>query len=391
MNKANHRAGGSGSIRKRSDGRWEGRYTAGFDPKTGKQIQKSIYGKTQKEVRQKISQISVELDTGTYREACQMTLREWFDIWLEDYLINVKESTAYLYRRRIELYLRPSLGSIPLDQLDPHTIQHLYNKLGKEHDGRKPLSAKTIKNVHGILHECLHQAVLLNYVQTNPTNACVLPKPVKKEIHPLSDEEVHRFLNEIKGSKYEILFKVYLFTGLREAELLGLKWDCVDFDNGTILIDKQLNKSQKKGGKYLFTPPKNDKSRTLNPAPFVMNLLQEQRDIQNEMREAAGPAWEDSGLVFTNEFGRYMSYRAAYDAFKRHVAAIGTPDVRIHDLRHTFAVNSLRAGDDIKTLQENMGHAAASFTLDVYGHYTDDMRRASASRMESFIISVLNV
>ena len=385
MNTANHSAAGNGSIRKRSDGRWEGRYSVGFDPKTGKQIQKSIYGKTQKEVRQRLSQITVDLDTGEYCEPCKMTLNEWFDIWLQDYLVGVKASTAYLYERRVDLYLRPALGKIRMDQLNPHTIQHLYNSLGKEHDGKKPLSAKTIKNIHGLLHKCLQQAVLLEYIKSNPCNACVLPKVVNKQINPLTDDQVKLFLEEIKGNKYEILFKVYLFTGMREAELLGLKWDCVDFEAGTILIDKQLNKSQKKGGQYMFTPPKNNKSRTLNPAPFVMTLLKEQREIQNEMRRTAGPAWEESGLVFTNEFGRYMSYRAAYDEFKKRVTAIGYPDIRVHDLRHTYAVNSLRAGDDIKTLQENMGHATASFTLDVYGHYTGDMRRASASRMEDFI------
>mgnify|MGYP002857581963 FL=1 len=391
LNTANHSAGGSGNIRKRSDGRWEGRYSVGFDPKTGKQIQKSIYGKTQKDVRQRLSQITVDIDTGEYIEPCKMTLNEWFDIWLQDYLVGVKASTAYLYERRVDLYLRPALGKIRMDQLNPHVIQHLYNELGKEHDGKKPLSAKTIKNIHGLLHKCLQQAVLLDYLKSNPSNACVLPKVVNKKINPLTDEQVKLFLKEIEGNKYELLFKVFLFTGLREAELLGLKWDCVNFNEGTILIDKQLNKSQKKGGKYMFTPPKNNKSRTLNPAPFVMNLLKEQKKLQDEMRQTAGPAWEESGLVFTNEFGRYMSYRAVYDEFKKRVTAIGYPEIRVHDLRHTYAVNSLRAGDDIKTLQENMGHATAAFTLDVYGHYTNDMRRASASRMEDFISSNFNL
>ena len=148
--KSTKNAKGGGTIRKRSDGRWEGRYSIGFDPQTGKQIQKSVYGATQKEVRQKLSVITTQIDDGSYVEPCKMKLNDWFDIWLEDYLNGVKDSTAYLYQRRIDLYLRPALGATRLDQLDSHTIQHLYNSLGKEQNGRKKLSAKTIKNVHGI-------------------------------------------------------------------------------------------------------------------------------------------------------------------------------------------------------------------------------------------------
>ena len=173
-------AKGSGTIRKRSDGRWEARYTTGIDSKTGKQIQKSVYGKTQKEVRQKLTEITAELDAGTYREPCKMTVDEWLDIWLKDYQIGVKPSTAYLYERQTKLYLRPELGSIPLETLKAHTIQHLYNKLSQEHDGQPALSSKTIKNIHGVLHKALQQAVLLNYIRYNPTSACVLPKIIKR-------------------------------------------------------------------------------------------------------------------------------------------------------------------------------------------------------------------
>ena len=122
-----------------------------------------------------------------------------------------------------------------------------------------------------------------------------------------------------------------------------------------------------------------------------MKLLRTQKARQSEQRLLAGPAWEDSGLVFTNEFGRYVSYRAIFDSFKRIVRRIGIPDARIHDLRHTYAVNCIRAGDDIKTVQSNLGHATAAFTLDVYGHFTDDMRQASSRRMEQFISDVLGL
>lgn len=317
-----------------------------------------------------------------------MTVNEWLDIWLKDYQIGVKDSTAYLYERQAKLYLRPALGNIPLETLKAHTIQRLYNSLSQEHDGQPALSVKTIKNIHGVLHKALQQAVLLNYIRYNPTTACVLPKIVKKEIHPLTDQQTAQLLNLLKGSKYEIPLTIDLFTGLREGELLGLMWDCVDFEKGTILINKQLRRSQRKGGTYYFSPSKNNKSRTLTPAPYVMKLLQAQKVQQAKQRLMAGPAWEDSGLVFTNEFGRYVSYRAIFDSFKRIVRNIGALATRFHDLRHTFAVASIKSGNDIKTVQKNLGHATAAFTLDVYGHVTKQMKQDSAARMEQFIKSV---
>ena len=385
-------AKGGGTIRQRPDGRWEARYTLGIDPGTGKQIQKSVYGKTQKEVAQNLRQITAEIDAKTYVAPCKLSVAEWMAVWAQDYLVGIKASTAYLYKRTIELYIEPHLGHIRLDTLNAHTVQHFYNELAKpSKPDAAPLSAKSIKNIHGVLHKALQQAVLLNYIRYNPTTACVLPKIVKKEIHPLTDQQTAQLLNLLKGSKYEIPLTVDLFTGLREGELLGLIWDCVDFEKGTILVNKQLRRSQRKGGTYYFSPPKNNKSRTITPAPYVMKLLQAQKVQQARQRLMAGPAWEDSGLVFTNEFGRYISYRAIFDSFKRIVKHIGLSDARIHDLRHTYAVNCIRAGDDIKTVQSNLGHATAAFTLDVYGHFTDDMRSVSAQRMEGFIANVLNL
>ena len=317
-----------------------------------------------------------------------MTLNEWLDIWLEDYTIGLKDSTAFNYERSMDLYVRPALGNVRLDHLDGRMIQHLYNTLRKERDGKKPLAAKTIKDVHGMLHCILQQAVRLNYIRTNPSDNCVPPRVFKKEIKPLTDAQMNKLLEAIQDSRYRIMIIVFMFTGLRESELLGLMWDCVDFDRGSILIDKQLNKSQRKDGGYSFNPTKNGKSRLIVPAPYVMDLLREQQALQARWAEEAGSVWNNEyNLVFTNELGRYTSFRALYDCFKRIVKSLNMPGVRIHDLRHTYAVNSLRAGDDIKTVQENLGHSTAAFTLDFYGHCTDEMRIASSNRMQNFISS----
>ena len=317
-----------------------------------------------------------------------MTVNEWLDIWLKDYQIGVKDSTAYLYERQAKLYLWPALGNIPLETLKAHTVQRLYNSLSQEHDGQPALSAKSIKNIHGVLHKALKQAVLIGYLRTNPTEACILPRIIRKEMHPLEEDQVAVFLREVQGHPHEYLYKIALFTGLREGEVLGLGWEHIDFQAGTLTVKRQLRREQKKGGEYYFSPPKNNKSRCLTLAPSVIQLFRLQKLEQNSMRMEAGDAWEEHGLIFTNQTGGYLSYRTVYDRFKRIVRNIGAPATRFHDLRHTFAVASIKSGDDIKTVQENLGHATAAFTLDVYGHVTKQMKQDSAARMEQFIKSV---
>lgn len=382
---------GAGSIRQRSDGRWEARFVIGVDPGTGKDIRKSVYAATQKEVRKKMTEALAALDQGTYREPCKMTLGQWLDIWSADYLGGVKPFTLRSYSDHIKNHLKPSLGAVKLDALNAHTIQHFYNGLSQDRDGKPGLSPKTIKNIHGVLHKALKQAVLLGYIRVNPSDACVLPRIEKAAIHPLDEEQSKAFLQAIQGQRYEILFTVTLFTGMREGEVMGLMWECVDFNRGIILVNKQLQREKKVGGQYIFAPLKNDKTRIITPAPFVMQLLRHHQRSQTEQRLKMGSLWNESGLVFTNEVGRHLAYSTILKDFKKAVASIGCPSVRFHDLRHSYAVAAIRSGDDIKTVQGNLGHATASFTLDVYGHVTDQMKAASAQRMNEYIKNVLGL
>lgn len=383
-------AKGSGTIRKRSDGRWEARYTTGIDPKTGKQIQKSVYGKTQKEVRMRLTEVTSELDNGTYIEPCKMTVDQWLDAWLEEYTPDVKPLTLVSYRTHAKNNIRPYFGQMRLSALDAPTIQKLYNRLLRGDDERKPLSPKTIKDLHGVLHRALQQAVQLGLIRVNPASACKPPRVEKPNIHPLADENVTKFLTAIRGDDFEAIFQLGLFTGMRQGELLGLMWGCVNFDTDTILVDKQLQRSYERGGGYRFISPKNGKARLISAAPSVMAILKQQRQRQNAMRQQAGAAWEESSLVFTDEFGNHLSPVTVRKHCKAALNAIGQTDVRFHDLRHSFAISSIQSGDSIKMVQENLGHATASFTLDVYGHVSDQMRRDSASRMEHYIHSVTN-
>ena len=412
--KSNTRAAqGSGTIRQRADGTWEARFVVGHDPGTGKPVRKSVYAKTQKEVRQKLAQAVAAVDNKSYREPCKMTLGEWLDIWVDTYLKDVKPRTLKIYQDDIRLHIKPYLAAVKLNELDTHTVQRFFNTLlrsgkrvpkrdkeGKivKKDGKTvyegaPLSSKTVKNVHGVLHGALRQAVVNRYIPINPADGdfCKLPKIQKQEIKPLDEVQIADFLKAIHGDRFEELFLVTLFTGLRQGEVLGLTWDCVDFDNGTLLVNKQMQLHQEQGIKaYQLVPTKNSKSRTITAAPSVMSLLRRRRAIQAQQHLEAGPLWQDSDLVFTDELGLHLTKSSVYRSFKKIVAAIGRPDTRFHDLRHSYAVAAIRSGDDIKTVQGNLGHATAAFTLDVYGHVTDQMKQASAARMEAFIKSVSN-
>ena len=389
-------AAGTGTIRKKTvhrDGReytyWEGRYTSGYDPGTGKQVQRSITGKTQKEVAQKLKAATAALDNGTYIEPNKQTVGQWMDIWAETYLGSVKPRTLDLYKAIIRLYIKPALGAVRLEELNAHTIQMFYNNLSKPTKERpNGLSAKTIKNVHGVVHKALQQAVLTGYLRFNPADACTLPRIERKELVPLDDIEIAAFLAAIQGHRFETLYAVTLFSGLRESEVMGLMWDCVDFESGTITINKQLQRLRGNGGEYRFMSPKNGKKRIITPAASVMTMLKRHKVVQAKQRLFVGEGWEDSGLVFTDELGHHLSQTLIYRDFKNIAASIGRPDARFHDLRHSYAVAALRAGDDIKTVQETLGHATAAFTLDVYGHVTNQMKRASAERMEAYIKTV---
>ena len=386
-------ANGSGSIRKKTVTRngkpytyWEARYTEGFDQGTGKQIQRSITGRTQKEVAEKLREVTASIDHKTYTPPSKLTLNEWLEIWVRDYLPDIKPSTCLLYQKNIALYIAPYLGSVKLTALSSPMVQNLYKELHTPTKANKaPLSPKTIKNVHGILHKALQQAVQIGCLTVNPTDACKLPRAESKKSRSMEETQIAAFLSAIENHTHEYLYKITLFTGLREGEVLGLTWDCLDLECGTLLVKQQLCREQKRAASIISRHPKNGKHRILTLAPSVIRLFRCQELKQKGMKMLAGDAWTENNMVFTNRTGGYLSYRTVYDCFKRIAKKIDAPTMTFHGLRHTYATMAIKKGDDIKTVQENLGHATATFTLDVYGHVTGQMRQNSAARMEEFI------
>lgn len=417
MGKSTRGAQGAGTIRKKTVMRkgqsytyWEARVTTGRDPGTGKQVQKSFTGKTQREVREKMQAAAVEVNNSSYVEPSKLTLAQWLDIWL-DSLYSQKPGTIRHYRAQIEAHIKPKIGALKLADLQKSDFDRFYKYLltsGKETKkkdpasgkmvvvARAPLSQKSVKNIHVILKAAIGAAIDEGKLQTDPMRKVEFKTPPKPEIHPLDDEQVKAYLAAVEADPLALMLKFILFTGLREGEAMGLTWDCVNFCTGQITIRQQLQDLGKANGGMTIVPTKNSKVRVLTPAPSVLYLLKQQQAKQLEERFRAGDTWtgwqteaaRKKALVFTNAFGGCFRPKTVYQHNRKIAAAAGIDSCRVHDLRHTFAVLSLQNGDDVKTVQSNLGHATAAFTLDVYGHVTDRMKAESAARMEAYIKSL---
>lgn len=307
-------AKGGGTIRQRPDGRWEARYTVGRDPGTGKQIQRSVYGATQKEVRQKLAQAVAALDKGIYQAPNKITVAEWMEEWLATFCRGkVKPLTYESYAGISKNHIVPAIGALELQSLKGMHIQRLYNSMTE-----KSLSGKTVKNVGAILHKAFSVALKQGIIVANPCDAAELPKVQRKEIHPLADNEIPLFLSAIDSSPMRNAFALCLFAGLREGECLGLSWGQVDFEKRRITINQQLQKSKTTGEYYIAPSTKSDKPRTIEPPPIAFDYLRAERARQSENRLKAGPLWNNpDDLVFTDEAGGHYAIFTFYRRFKK--------------------------------------------------------------------------
>lgn len=375
------RANGEGSIRLRSDGRWEARYSLGFDD-MGRQISKSIYGKSQKDVRQKLTQVLNDLDKGTYTPPARKTVHEWMQEWLETYCANkLKPYTMTTYQGIVANHIDMYLGGMQLQAVRGFHVQRMYNSMIG--GGASP---KTVKNVSAVLHKACDVAVKQGLMSVNPCDAAELPAMKQHEIHPLADSEIPLFLDAIKGDPLENAYALCLFVALREGECLGLTWDRVNLDTGELLVCQQLQKEKTKGGQYSIVPfTKSNKPRTITLPTVAVEYLRNQHHKQQEWEAASLGLWNNpDDLVFTNEIGRHVAIFTFYARFKKIAASIGRPDLRPHDLRHTAATVAISTGSDVKSVQDMLGHATASFTLTVYAHSSEKMRQDTAARLQDY-------
>ena len=378
---------GSGSLRQKKNGNWELRYT-----QDGKQKSKSFKSFTEADKARR--QITAAVDAGTYVDPSKMRLEDWLKTWLESYCGHIKPGTLVQYQGYVKTHINPELGKIKLCNLRPHRVQQFVNELsyhGKQKDGE--LAYKTRKNVHGCLSAALAKAVQIKYIPENPATGCSIPKELREEndkvINPFTTEELSAFLVQTDGTRFKDIYDFALGTGMRLSEILGLRWSRVNLKNETITVDSQLAILREKGGKRKLAPTKYENTRTFKAAKSVMKLLQRIKKQQAKDKLAAGSAWawEIEGLVFTDVIGNTIPHASVEHEFKKLVTAAGCPEHRFHDLRHTFATLALQNHADVKTLSRALGHRSVAFTLDVYGHVSEEMSEGFADLVENIISS----
>ena len=375
------RANGEGNIRKRKDGRWEGRYTVGHDPETGKAIIKNVLGKTQAEVKEKLKK-AIEENVGIdYRRAKTYTVGSWLEVWMENYAkIKLRPSTFKTSQGFLKNHIKPQIGSIPLAALTSLDLQRFYKHLldGGRVDRieakKKPkgLAPKTVRNIHQMIGSAYNLAIEQKLVTRNPTQGCALLKVEHKEMKTLTSDQLDAFFQEAKDSGVFALYYIDLTTGLRRGELLGLKWSDIDLEKGDLRVQRQIGRID---GKIIEMPLKTKNAyRTLPLSADAIDVLMQQR------RKTGNSEW-----VFPSPTGGPMSPDSVLHMLHRVLKRAGLPKVRFHDLRHTFATMALQNGVDVNTVSSMLGHYSAGFTLDTYAHVTTDAQLKAAQTMGNIL------
>lgn len=383
---AKKRANGEGNIRKRKDGRWEGRYTAGYDPKTGKRLIKNVLGKTQAEVKEKLKRALEETNgLDVSRAADEYTVASWLRTWYELYAKpNVRTATANRYELIIEQYTVPRIGNIKLKKLTTQHLQKLYKELlesGRIHVGKgqdNGLSTTTVHSVHLMLHCALERAVKERLISRNPCEDCIVPKPRKLDMKILTPEHMKAYLEAADRRGLLPMFYLELVSGLRKGELVALRWDDVDIRQRTISVSKQYVRNP--DGSLELTRPKTENSVRLVSIPqTAVDLLIQEHDKH-----------PDSPYLFPSPLtGEMYHPDSVVNLHKKILQDAELEHLRFHDLRHTFATTALQNGVDVKTVSAMLGHFDAGFTLRTYTHATRQKQDEAAQTMGNFMEQVM--
>jgi integrase len=370
------RGNGEGSIfRKKDGGGWLAQYVVDH---SGGRKRKTIYGKTRKEVADKLAKALSDREAGLVFDDEGLTVGGYLDRWLEDSVRDtVRLSTYQGYERIVRLHIKPSLGRLRLKALTPAHVRGLYcERLDSS------LAPRMVQLVHVTLHKALEQAVADALIPRNATDAVRPPRPTTKEIRPLDREQARTLLEAAGGERLEALYILALTTGMRQGELLGLKWDDVDLERGTLQVRRTLSTANGPG--FAFHPPKTAKGRrSIGLTKRAVRSLRKHRVAQLEERVGLAGPYTDHGMVFSTRRGTPIPRADLTNrSFKPLLRRAGLPDMRFHDLRHTCATLLLERGIHAKIVQELLGHATISVTLDTYSHVLPGMGDAASGAMD---------
>jgi len=383
MNKKGKRGNGEGSIyQRKSDGKWVGSLTL----ENGKR--KVFYGKTRKEVQEKLKTALHEQQQGMLVAASQQTVAQFLTDWLEQtHKPHIRMRTYERYHEAIHLHIIPMLGQYQLQKLSAQHVQAFYTR--KLDEG---MASATVIYYHSVLHNALDMAVKWGLVARNVCNMVTLPRRERFEIQPLSVEQVQKFLMAVRGNKYEALFTLALATGMRRGELLGLKWQDISFGAATLQVRRILTRvptelrDEKKGHVFVEAEPKTQKSRrNVIIASFALDVLKQHYQRQLEVKNQAGDVWQDHDYVFCTSIGTHLHPNHAVSELKKLLKQAGLPDIRFHDLRHSAATLLLSLGVHPKVVQELLGHTHISMTMDIYSHVLPGMQQDAMSKLNDVL------
>jgi integrase len=370
------RGNGEGSIGRRKSGGWYAQYTV-YTSEGRKR--RTLYGKTRQEVATKLSKALADREGGLTFDAGSLTVGEYMTRWLSHSVQDtVSQKTYERYESIVRVHLSPALGRIRLKALTSDHVRGLYRE--KLNSGLAP---RTVLHIHRTLSKALKQATDDGLIPRNAAASVKPPQARREEMQPLSRNQVGMFLDTVKGDRMEALYVLAVTSGLRQGELLALKWEDVDLEgaNPTLEVRRSLSETR---GRRSFVTPKSSRGRHLRLSKRAASALRVHRKRQLEERVLKAGFWEDHGLIFPSEVGTPMSGRNLYRAFKIRVKRAALPQtLRFHDLRHTCATLLLRQGINPKFVQELLGHADISLTLNTYSHVLPDMGDAAAGGMDA--------
>ncbi len=366
------RANSEGSIRNRADGRWEARGT--FDGQ-----RKSFFGRTQQEAIHKLRAAQKAQQEGLPVLAERQTVAQFLSGWLESAQPSLKFRTFQRYEEYVRLHALPELGRVRLARLSPQHLQRLYaNRL------EAGLSAMSVQHLHAVLHRALGQAARWGLVARNVADLVTPPRGARREMKTLSPEQARVLLDTAAGERLEAIYVLALTTGIRQGELLALRWRDVNLEAGTVQVRGSLQRLPE--GLTVVEPKTDSSRRQVALTKAAVEALRRHRVRQAEERLLVGAAWEHNDLVFANEVGRPLEVRnLVRRSFLPLLKRAGLPRIRFHDLRHTAATLLLGQGVHPKVAAEMLGHTRISTTLDLYSHVTPTMQREATEAMDALL------
>lgn len=362
-----------GSYTQRKDGRWMGRVTLA----NGKRH--AFYGKTKDEVKEQLLDALKNRKDDRPIISTKQTVAQFLTQWLETTKPTIRLSTFVRYEEYVRLHTLPELGKVKLARLTPQHLQKLYAL--KLAGGLSPM---TVRHLHAIMHRALGQALRWGMVAVNVAEAVDPPRTKRQEIKTLTPEEARMLIGASQGTRFEGLYMLAISTGLRQGEMLGLRWKDVDLEAGSVQVVGSLQRSHH--GLAISEPKTASSRRKVILTDAAKNVLRQHRIRQMEERLKAGPLWEDNGLVFPNEMGKPMD---AGNLLRRYFSPLlkkaGLAHIRFHDLRHSAATILLSQGINPKVIQEMLGHSSITLTLDTYSHVLPTMQREATAAMDAVL------